>query len=114
MARDPAIDARLQRWAEWLNSGDGSGYAAVNTLHPNWSPPTPGSRPTMKVHGGSDVRHTHRAIERLSLRLKNAVVVHYVIKGTIEHQAQLLDCEARTVHGRVERAHAALRVEFCN
>ena len=114
MARDAVIEARLQRWAEWVAVGDASGYATVCVLHESWSPPTPGQRPMLKVGASSDVRQTHRAVGRLQPKLRNTVVAHYVTKGSIEHQATLLDCQPDTVHDRVERAHRALAGEFCN
>lgn len=108
MARDPRIEARLQRWAQWVTVGDGSGYAAVNTLHPNWSPPTPGMRPSLKVAKGSDAAQTHRAIGQLSVRLANTVVVHYCRKLSLADQAARLDCAESTVGQRVEEAHRRL------
>lgn len=119
MARDPQIDARLMRWADAVTVGDGSGYPSVCVLDPDWSPPSPGQTPTMKVSmGGHDVRATHRAISLLSMRQRNTVVVHYVIKGSVASQAEQLECAPDTVHQRVEQVHAALaRIlaeEFCN
>lgn len=117
MARDAAIEARLLRWAEAVTIGDASGYASVCTLHESWSPPQAGQRPTLKVGVASDVRETHRAIGQLSLRLRNAVVVHYCYGGTIAEQATRMECEPNTVHARVERAHQVLLgilQEFCN
>lgn len=108
MARDVAIEARLQRWAEAVKVGDGSGYARVNTLHPNWSPPSKGVRATMKVAASSDVAQTHRALGRLSVRLRNTVVVHYVMGGSLAEQAVRLDCAESTVVQRVELAHRHL------
>lgn len=105
MARDPQIDARLQRWAERLVVGDASGYSRVCTLHESWAPPQPGMRPALKVSSATDVGQTHRCVGRLPIKLRNACVVHYVLKGSIEHQAAMLDCEPGTVFARIERAH---------
>ncbi len=112
MPRDPRIEARLQRWAQWVQVGDGSGYPVTSVLHPSWMPPSPGVTPTLKVAAGSDVRETHRAVGRLPIKLANAVLVHYVIKGSIAEQAVRLECEEVTVHARVERAHRALLLVF--
>ena len=109
MARDDAIEARLQRWAQWVTVGDGSGYPVTNTLHPNWSPPGKGQRPTLKVTAGSDARQTHRAIAQLSQRLANTLVVHYCLRLPLDVQAQRLDCSADTVLVRVRDAHRLLR-----
>lgn len=108
MARDPSIEARLQRWAEYVTVGDGSGYPAMSVLHPQWQPPTPGQTPTLKVSAGSDVRETHRAIGQLSQRLANTVVMHYVIKGPIEEQARRLECAVQTVYMRIDQVHQRL------
>jgi DNA-directed RNA polymerase specialized sigma24 family protein len=113
MARDPQIDSRLQRWGEWVVVGDASGYSRVCTLHESWSPPTPGMRPTLKVSASTDVRHTHRAVQLLPVKLRNVCVVHYVLKGTLQEQADRLDCMPDTVLDRVERAHRRLAREFC-
>lgn len=118
MARDDGIEARLQRWAQAVTVGDGSGYPTMCVLHKDWSPPSPGVTPTLKVAAASDVRETHRAIGKLSQRLANTLVVHYCIKGAVEEQAKRLECAPRTVHERVETAHRLLRQillgGFCN
>ena len=117
MARDPKIDARLMRWAQAVTVGDGSGYPIKCVLHEDWSPPGGGITPTMKVAPASDVRETHRAISALSLRLRNTVAVHYVIKGAVADQALMLDCAVDTVHARVEEAHRQIAKalgSYCN
>ena len=108
MPRDDRIEERLQRWAQWVQVGDGSGYPVTSVLHPSWSPPSPGITPTLKVSAGSDVRETHFLVRILPMKLRNAVVVHYCIKGTLAEQGVRLDCAPDTVLGRVERAHQAL------
>lgn len=108
------MDARLQRWAEYVTVGDGSGYASTNVLHANWSPPTPGQRPTLKVCSPTDARQTARALKRLHVKLQQVALVHYVKKGPIVWQAEQLQCQADTVRTRVERLHAALLGELCN
>lgn len=108
MPRDPRIEARLQRWAQWVQVGDGSGYPVTSVLHPSWSPPSPGITPTLKEATYTDAPETHRAVGRLPIKLANAVLVHYVIKGSIAEQAVRLECAPDTVLGRVERAHGAL------
>jgi len=114
MARDDQIEARLLRWAAYCTVGDGSGYAVMSVIHPEWSPPTPGMTPTMKTSAISDVRETHRAIERLSLRLANTLAVHYCMRLPLDDQAARLHCTPSTVIARVELAHRLLRREFCN
>lgn len=114
MAHNPVIEARLQRWAQWVNVGDGSGYPVKSVLHEDWSPPSSGMTPTMKVAHATDARQTHRAIARLSLRLANTLVVHYCLRLPIDQQAERLECDRSTVYARVERAHRLLAREFCN
>ena len=49
MAQIEWVHERLLAWAERVTVGDGDGYAAVNVLHTNWSPPAKGSRPSPKI-----------------------------------------------------------------
>lgn len=108
MARSPAMEARLQRWAQAVTVGDGSGFPVMSVLHPEWQPPSPGTTPTLKTSAASDARETHRALLQLSQRLQNTVAVHYCMKLPLAEQAQRLDCAVDTVHGRIEAAHQAL------
>jgi DNA-directed RNA polymerase specialized sigma24 family protein len=114
MARDALMEARLQRWAEYVTVGDGSGYAATNVLHEDWSPPSPGQRPTLKVCTPTDARETARAVNRLHEKMQHVAVVHYIKRGPVWWQAEQLQCQPDTVHQRVERLHAALLAELCN
>lgn len=109
MARDTAMEARLQRWAQGVTVGDGSGYPVMAVIHPNWSPPSPGVLPSLKTSPASDVRQTHRAIGRLSARLQDTVVMHYCMRPSMAEQAERLGCTVDTVHDRIERAHRQLR-----
>jgi DNA-directed RNA polymerase specialized sigma24 family protein len=107
-ARDEAIEARLQRWAQWVTVGDGSGFPTMSVLHREWTPPSPGTTPTLKVSASSDVRQTHRALEQLSVRLRNTVVVHYCHKVPLAEQARRLECAESTVVQRVAVARRML------
>jgi DNA-directed RNA polymerase specialized sigma24 family protein len=107
-ARDERIEARLQRWAQWVTVGDGSGFPTMSVLHREWTPPSPGTTPTLKVSATSDVRQTHRALEQLSARLKNTVVVHYCHKVPLAEQARRLECAESTVVQRVALVHQRL------
>ena len=108
MARDQRMEERLQRWAQAVTVGDGSGFPVMSVLHPEWQPPSPGITPTMKTAAASDARETHRALKTLSQRLQNTVAVHYCMKLPLDVQAQRLGCAVDTVHGRIEAAHRAL------
>lgn len=108
MARDAQIHERLQRWAQGITVGDGSGYPSMSIIHPEWQPPSPGVTPTLKSTAGSDVRETHRAIATLSSRLVATVVVYYVLRPPLPDQARMLGCTVDTVHGRIERVHRQL------
>lgn len=112
MARDADIEARLQRWASWLNEGDGSGYPVMSVLHQDWQPPSPGITPTMKVSSVTDVGETHRAVRRLSLRLRNTVLIQYCFNLTLAEKAERLGCGEQTVVQRVDLAHRLLAAEF--
>lgn len=121
MAKDALIDARLWRWAEWLKSGDGSGYPVKSTLHEDWSPPSPGMRPGMKVAPANDAPQTQRLVYRLSDRMRATLVAHYVVRMSAADAGAVLECKPDTVHARIEAAHGELlgmiaeeRQEFCN
>jgi DNA-directed RNA polymerase specialized sigma24 family protein len=104
------MEQRLREWAGWLTAGGcGDGYAAVNVLHPGWSPPTPGALPSLKV-GRSDRRERlmHAAVLQLSTTLQTTLVVHYCKRLAVVDQAMLLQCAESTVHQRVRDAKVRL------
>lgn len=107
--RDEQMHMRLLEWAQWCKVGDGSGYPTMSVLHEDWSPPSPGLTPTMKVAAGSSARQTHRAVRTLSARLRNTVAIHYLTNLPIAEQAQRLQCAERTVFERIEQAQALVR-----
>lgn len=109
MARDEEMHRRLTEWAQWRKVGDGSGYPTMSVLHEDWSPPSPGLTPTMKVSAPSSARQTHRAIQTLSARMRNTVAVHYLTTLPIAEQAARLECAERTVFERIEQAQALVR-----
>lgn len=109
MARDTQVDRALQVWAEWLQVGDGSGYPTKSVLHPQWSPPSPGVLPSLKVGAPSVASVVHLAVRRLSLRLANTLVMHYVLRPPIAEQAERLGCQVNTLYARVEQAHRELQ-----
>lgn len=108
MARIEWIDQRLQRWAEWLKVGNGAGYPVRCVLDEDWSPPAPGTTPTMKVAPMNDAPQTHRAVLQLSERLQATLVSHYLLRMSAADAAAALSCEPNTVHQRIERAHELL------
>lgn len=108
MARDELIDRLLRTWAQWLMVGDGSGYPSMSTLHPDWSPPSPGTTPSMKVGAPSSARETHRMVGLLSDRLQATLRLHYCTNLPVAEQALRLGCQADTVHKRVQVAHKLL------
>lgn len=109
MARDEAMHLRLVEWAQWRKVGDGSGYPTMSVLHEDWSPPSPGLTPTMKVGAPSSARVTHWMMQGWSARLRNTVAVHYLTNMPIAEQAQRLECAERTVYERIDQAHRMLR-----
>lgn len=116
MARIDWVDRALREWAQHVIAGDGSGYPMKSTLHPQWSIPRAGSTPTLKAACPSTARQTHRAIATLSMRLRNTLIVHYVLSlPTVEQCERLSQIEqrgellcARAVELRIERAHHLL------
>lgn len=108
MARSGQMERRLQEWAQWMKVGDGSGYPTMSPLHPEWSPPSPGTTPTPKAASPSGARETHQAIIQLSERLQHTLYWHYVTNLPVTEQAQRLGCQPDTVGKRVQTAHRAL------
>jgi len=108
MARIDWVERALREWAQWLMVGDGSGYSAMSPLHPEWTPPTPGTTPTMKSAAPSTARRTHRAILLLSERMQATLVLHYCTNLPVADQAQRLQCQATTVDARIRTAQAQL------
>lgn len=109
MARDEAMHLRLVEWAQWRKVGDGSGYPTMSVLHEDWSPPSPGLTPTMKVSAPSSARVTHRVVSGWSARLRNTVAIHYLTNMPLAEQALRLACAEGTVYARVEEAQRLLR-----
>lgn len=105
--RAEAVDARLHQWAQWVSTrGASAGYPAINTLHQNWQPGRGMGRLPASSGGAMHVRErmTHEAIASLTVKLSDAVVVHYVKRGSVEQQAEQLGCAVSTVHARVREA----------
>lgn len=104
MARIEEIDTLLWQWAERLKAGDGSGYPTMCTVHPDWSPPSPGVTPTMKV---SRARRGEidRMVERLPDSLRATLVAHYLLRMSDTDAAAVLGCAVPTVGQRIVRAH---------
>mgnify|MGYP000417385239 CR=1 FL=1 len=109
MARDAGIERLLLEWAQWLKVGDGSGYPTRCVIHPNWSPPSAGLTPTMKVGSPSTVRRTHRAVLTLSGTLQETLKLHYVYSLSVVDVATRLECQATTVDQGIRTAHGRLR-----
>lgn len=121
MARDAGMEARLLRWAEYIKSGDGSGYPVRNVLDENWSPPSLGATPSMRTAPVNDARQTHRLVRKLSTRMQATLVAHYIKRMPAAAAAEELQCRPDTVTARIEAAHRALlgllqdsQREFCN
>jgi DNA-directed RNA polymerase specialized sigma24 family protein len=113
MARDAVIEARLQRWAEAVTVGNGSGYPVTNVLHQSWSPPSPGVTPSMKVSAMHiDARATGAAVARLKPKLQAVVRMHYVKRWPLAAMAAALKCAESTVVARLDAAHQALHADL--
>lgn len=111
MARDEAMHLLLLDWAQHVMVGDGSGYPTMSVLHPDWSPPSPGVTPTLKVGSPSSARLVGRIMARWSERLRSTVVLVYCVPAlSVAQQAQRLGCAERTVYERVAAAHQLMRM----
>lgn len=108
MARIDWVDQRLREWATWLVVGDGSGYSSKCTLHPEWSPPTPGTTPTMKVAPASHAARTHRAVVQMSERMQQTLKLRYCTQMSLQDQADMLGCQVATLESRLWQAHKLL------
>jgi DNA-directed RNA polymerase specialized sigma24 family protein len=101
------VDARLREWAQWASTGGRSvGFPVINVLHSNWQPGR-GMGRLPATHSGARherERQTHEAIQTLSVRLQDTLVVHYVKRGTCEQQASALGCKLSTLHARLREA----------
>lgn len=107
------MEVRLQAWASWLRAGrQGEGYPTKSVLHQSWMPPAPGMQPGMRMSTGSDhqERALHRAIQALSVRLQNTLVVVYLMRASVDEQVMRLDCQPSTVRARVAEAKRVLGV----
>lgn len=107
MARLDEIDRLLWLWAETLKVGDGSGYPTKAVLHPDWSPPSPGITPTLKV---SSRRRdaVGPLVGRLPDSLKATLAAKYLLRMSDREAAAALDCAVATVGQRVTRAQQLL------
>ena len=109
------METRLREWAAWLTSGgSGDGYASMSVIHPNWSPPTPGTTPTLKVaqRGCQRERALHAQVLQLSRRLQATLLVHYCKRLSVADQAAMLECAEATVHQRIREAKRQLAEEL--
>lgn len=107
------VEARLLAWAAWRTSGGcADGFPSKSVLHPSWSPPSPGVRPTLHVSGRSEVgqRRMDALIGGLSLRLRDALYVVYIKRMAPAEQAAQLRCQQATVRARVIEAKRQLGV----
>ena len=57
-------------------------------------------------------RAVHRAVCRLSMRLANTVVVHYVYRLSTIDKAEALGCAASTVHQRLAVAREQIGADL--
>lgn len=105
------LERLLVAWGQWIGSGGrGDGFPKKNVLHESWLPPARGSVPMMAVGvaGRQAELALHEAIDRLSVRLKNTLVVVYVLKLSAAEQALRLECAEATVRERVRDAKRRL------
>lgn len=109
---DP-MERRLQEWSAWIRGGrSGDGFPTISVLHRSWMPPAPGRPPTMRTSRADPAAWRHRALhvalQALSVRLINTVVVHYLMRMPVAEQAAVLECDESTVHARLREARRLL------
>jgi DNA-directed RNA polymerase specialized sigma24 family protein len=107
MARIDEIDGLLWLWMEELKVGDGSGYPTKSTLHEDWSPPSPGVTPTMKVSRGGSCG-IGALVVKLPASLRATLAAKYYLRMTDREAAAALSCAEATVGQRIVRAHQLL------
>lgn len=104
-----AVERRLLAWGAWVAGGHQVGYPMTSVLHENWMPPAPGQLPTMQAaRSTAQERQMHGLVEKLSLKLRNTLVVVYVLRLPLGQREQRLQCEAGTVRVRITQAKAQL------
>ncbi len=104
-----ALERRLLNWGAWLAGGHQVGYPMTSVLHENWMPPAPGQLPTRQAaRSTAQERQLHGLVQQLSLKLRNTLVVVYVMRAPVAERALRLQCEAGTVRVRVTQAKAQL------
>jgi DNA-directed RNA polymerase specialized sigma24 family protein len=104
-------EALLMEWAAWLRgSGERAGYSSMSPLHVDWSPPSPGTTPTLRTVRGtaSSGPAVHRAVLAMSVRAQQTLLLHYVLRRTDEAAAAELGCGASTVRARLVAARRAV------
>lgn len=109
MARIEWVEKLLRDWAAWKTVGDGSGYPRTNVLDPTWSPPSPGSTPTLKAYSANLSPVVDAAIRKLSERHQRTVWVCYCTQRTLAERAEYLRCQPATVDARVWTIHRELQ-----
>lgn len=105
------MERHLLAWGVWVQGGKrGDGYPTKSVLHQSWLPPTPGMVPTMRVSATSDraERALHAAIQQMSVRMQNTLVVVYVMRAGPVEREELLQCNAVTIRSRLGEAKRRL------
>jgi hypothetical protein len=111
------VDARLQAWGAWLDAGGRvAGYASTSPLHPSWLPPAAGGHTLRSApRGDGGAREVHSVVAGLPLKLRDALVISYVLKLPTAERARRAGCSPSGFSARVQRARrlvdGALRAE---
>lgn len=108
------VERRLLEWAAWKMRGrSGDGYPTKSVLHPSWSPPTPGRTPTMMTtSAGSETRERQvdECVQELRPKLRDAIVVRYLMRADIDEQVRRAGCTADGVRKRVQMAKEEIAI----
>jgi hypothetical protein len=107
------MEQRLREWGSWVAAGAGrgaDGFPTKSVLHPEWQPPSSGSRPAMKVATRRDdrERQVHAVVCGLSKRMQHTLLVQYVLNLSLQDRLDRLGCAKATLFARVAAAKHAI------
>lgn len=106
------LEPLLFEWGAWVDAGGRiAGYPATSPLHPNWTPPAPGPSWRMPMpRGDARLRQVHAAVAELPVKLREVLVMVYVLKLPSAERAERAGCAVAGFNGRLQRARVALAV----
>jgi DNA-directed RNA polymerase specialized sigma24 family protein len=98
----------LQGWGAWVDSGGRTGnYPRTSPLHPTWMPPS-ASAERETPRAGRNFSDVHAQIAELPPKLRDSLLLHYVLKLPPKTHGERVGCTPSAVSARILRAHRAL------